>query len=403
LLKAVHTHDEHVSRIKEVFDKAPKLFDELHRRAFIRQYADEIAIKEMIGVFDELVIKPLTLPHVLSKDDFLDGLGRAQLFRANEDFEGQYKRFAQSLCDLAITPLQSAPFRVVAGYYAYSEEGPVEVWRGESGLSVSLLGALPLGPGHPEFEATELGLRVVAPKIVYAKVEGACSAKALRAFRNDSRAILRTALRAERITSDFAKPIVDDDVSTFPEKLVYADGCTFVPEMFKAYFAPQSKSKKDPLDRRLRNAAHLLVNADRQRHDSLSLSLSMSAIEALVCEGSEGISNQLSDNVATILEPDSRRRADAVRFVKRLYDARSKTLHGAKLEHEADARRNAWAIATAVFLAIVQRREFQGRTGFAPEAPNELFDELRGSKWVPGEIPGVLPSPVRTLWATGAV
>ena len=54
-------------------------------------------------------------------------------------------------------------------------------------------------------------------------------------------------------------------------------------------------------------------------------------------------------------------------------------------------------IAAAVLVAIVERRDFLRRSGYDPETPDELFDELRKSQYNEGLIMGVTESPVRKL------
>lgn len=105
-----------------------------------------------------------------------------------------------------------------------------------------------------------------------------------------------------------------------------------------------------------------------------------------------------AENTAVLLEPDPNYRAAAVDFVKDLYDARSKVLHGEILEHETVMRRNARAIAAAVLQAILERRAFQRRVGGESETPDDLLKELRREKFKPQQVTGVEESPVRTLW-----
>ena len=124
----------------------------------------------------------------------------------------------------------------------------------------------------------------------------------------------------------------------------------------------------------------------------------MAAIEALVCRKGPDLANQMAQNVAVLLEPDTQKRLDAEEFVKDLYDARSRTLHGEFLEHESAMRRQARILASAVLKAFVERREHFKKLGVEAEKPDDLLHELRGLKYSGGEVPGIEPSPVRTLW-----
>jgi hypothetical protein len=169
-----------------------------------------------------------------------------------------------------------------------------------------------------------------------------------------------------------------------------------MPILLNAYYS--NPTKKDSMDRRIRNALHLLVQSDMQAHDSIAAALSVCTIESLVCKPSADLSNMIAENTAAILEPDPRERAHAVEFVKRLYDARSKTLHGAQLEHAITTRYNARLLAGALLVALLERREFQKAAGFPHETPDNLLDELKKGKWVPGQLTGVNKSPIRDLW-----
>ena len=169
-----------------------------------------------------------------------------------------------------------------------------------------------------------------------------------------------------------------------------------VAPLLDAYFA--SPIKNDSIDRRIHNALHLLIQSDQQRHTAIGIALSVAAIEALVCGSSDNIANTFAENSAVILEPDPNYRAAAVDFAKDLYNVRSRVLHGDVLEHEATVRRNSRILAAAILQAILERRDFQRRVGEDSETPDKLLKELRRGKWIPGQLTGVSPSPVRQLW-----
>jgi len=155
-------------------------------------------------------------------------------------------------------------------------------------------------------------------------------------------------------------------------------------------------TKKDTIDRRVRNAVHLLVESDNQTVDTIGLALSITAMEALLSQGSNGISEKLGTIAAALLEPDSSERAKAKKFVKDLYDQRSRALHGEKIEMEPQARKNARHLAAAVLIAVLNIR-YLSKHGSEAEALVEL-KKLYDDPYQSGLPAGVLELNIRSLW-----
>ena len=129
----------------------------------------------------------------------------------------------------------------------------------------------------------------------------------------------------------------------------------------EAYFETPERLKrmKRGIGPRLKNAVVLLAEADAQSLPAIALSLSFSAIEALVCKETTGIVDQLSRNVATLLEPNSLGRPDAIRFIKTMYNQRSKALHGESVEAEENDAEKVRRLAAAVLHAVVEWQGYQ--------------------------------------------
>ncbi|MBI3468596.1 MAG: hypothetical protein HY000_36805 [Planctomycetes bacterium] len=372
-----------------------------------------LLLEWMRGVFHKHMLSLLERPHIVSWPDVREAAWRC-LGQA-DDFQAGYDRFVHQVTSLVDANCRSAPFAVTTGYYCwYSRPDAVThdiVWSNDSGFRIILMGAIPLSEEDNWGDWQEVPEPVVAPRVIYAVVEGNCSRKALSQFRRSARRVLRSVLESLRVIKEqesqpslFPAPVWinfgrSGKVGPFAYDAGPSDSWPLQP-LLDAYYS--NPTKKDSMDRRLRNALHLLVEADHQRHDAVRLALCVAAMEALACEGTENISTTLAENVATLLEPKGEARPDAVAFVKKLYDARSKTLHGEKLEHEEKMREHARVVAAALMKAILERREFQRKAGFDPETPQELLGELKKSKFTPGETPGVTPSPVRKLWSSGA-
>lgn len=161
------------------------------------------------------------------------------------------------------------------------------------------------------------------------------------------------------------------------------------------YCAP---TKRDTILGRIRNAVILNTESAQMPHDGLALAVCMSAIEALLGKKGTDISRTMAEHIATLLEPDSRERPNAVRFVKKLYDERSRILHGEKVFGERALRDQARILFTAVLKAIVERSNFLRRVGVDMETPDGLFAELSDSKFGAGQLAGVSDSVGRRLW-----
>lgn len=155
---------------------------------------------------------------------------------------------------------------------------------------------------------------------------------------------------------------------------------------------------KDSIDKRVRNAVYLLMESDAHSNDAIGVALSVTAIEALLGRGGNGIAEKLSMDVAVLLEPDLSKRNKATEFVKQMYTLRSNTLHGKSIESKERVRDKARLLAAGVLRALVTRRDFMVRAGYTPEAPQDLLKELREVRFQPGQPMGVDEPKVRKLW-----
>lgn len=153
------------------------------------------------------------------------------------------------------------------------------------------------------------------------------------------------------------------------------------------YFHPPAK-KTSSIEQRLRNAVHLLVEADNQSNESISLSLSCAAIEALVCEKTEGIVDELTRHVAALLQPNAMDRPAAMQAVKDLYKIRSKALHGDLLEHDDAAKWKARLLASAVLKGVVEWCDHIRMVGAEPSR-DEFLRELRNNAATGQQMVGV--------------
>jgi hypothetical protein len=161
----------------------------------------------------------------------------------------------------------------------------------------------------------------------------------------------------------------------------------------------RSWDKKDTMPRRFLNAVRLLAEADRQTLPAIRLALSVTAIEALLGKKGPDLSASLADFIPILLEPDASERGKASTFVKRIYDARSRTLHGDHLNAESREATDARTLAAGCLYGLWFRSDFQRRMGETPDTPDALLKELKDLRWagcVPDGVPD-LPL-VRALW-----
>lgn len=208
--------------------------------------------------------------------------------------------------------------------------------------------------------------------------------------------VIRSASLLEPVDNASALPRRLDELPLAKEDLLQSKK-VLVQEAMNAYYS--KPTRKDSIDRRIRNAVHLLVESDAQSNDAVGLALSVTAIEALLGEKSAEISEKLSMNVAVLLEPDLNRRQNATKFVKDMYNLRSEVLHGAKTEGEKDSRVKARRLAAGVLSGIISRRDFLRRLGSDPDSPQGLLEGLHKSRFTPGQPIGVEESNVQELWA----
>lgn len=170
----------------------------------------------------------------------------------------------------------------------------------------------------------------------------------------------------------------------------YKDNLDFIKTCIDAYYS--KSTTKDTIDRRIRNAIHLMVEADRQQHRSIMLALSFSAIEALVCSKKEGIVDELSRNVATLLEPDRNMRIQTIKLVKKLYNMRSKLLHGENIEINLGKEEQVRRLAAGCLKAMLEWQVFQRKVGKEQKSAkgrDNFFSELEDAKVSGREMVGI--------------
>ncbi len=158
-------------------------------------------------------------------------------------------------------------------------------------------------------------------------------------------------------------------------------------------------SKKESMDRRLKNAIHLLAESDQQSNASVGLALCMAGIESLICERNPGIVKTLIERGALLLEPDRKQWPQVKQFLTTLYDRRSDIMHGSRIESSNIDRCAARLVAAGLVQAMLQRRSFFKKLWDEMESPDAFFKELDDTALIGGSsVVGVSPPSLSVLW-----
>jgi hypothetical protein len=367
----------------------------------IRECFSEQAQREAVAIIDERVLTQLPLPLEVTRADIADGV--TWLFRQSDEVDSRFDRFVRCVVDASEVVRRSHPFSLGCGFYTRCElesgefESTRVVWRGENDASVTLVGTIPLNSEHSLSDLEMAPVPVESRRELFASVACRCSVRALQELAQSVQAAMKAALSMQEEFLFFSKsPIRSASTATITLDVWARTVCRPLRSFLDAFFS--RSTKKDSLDRRLRNAVHLLVQANNSTDPAVSMSLTVAAIEAILCKRGGDLSTQMAENVATLLEPLARYRNEAVKCVKRLYDLRSQTLHGTLLEEDTECSAQSRLLAWAVFNAFIERREFQRRLGVNSETPDDILGELRTLRFGDGIVPGVPRSDIRRLW-----
>ncbi|MFH1920826.1 MAG: hypothetical protein ABIP48_13160 [Planctomycetota bacterium] len=202
-------------------------------------------------------------------------------------------------------------------------------------------------------------------------VVGDASRSAMKAVEMELQLFIPSIVKSFRLLAgdlDFG-PDVEIPLSTgncFPLNRTDLPFSTLVSPIGKAFFSQCISACVAPADsmaQRIKNAIHLVAQADSQQRPSIALALCFSAIEALLSTKTQGITDELSRHVATALEPDASKRLPIMKKMKKLYDKRSRALHGGSIEDDQIAWIGTRLVAAGVLAAATEWRDYQHRLG----------------------------------------
>jgi len=167
------------------------------------------------------------------------------------------------------------------------------------------------------------------------------------------------------------------------------------------FYSTSGSGKGKFLVDRIRNSMILLIQADAVNNPAIKDALSMTAVEALACTKGTEISKTMAENVAILLDPDLKYRKQIQKEVKRLYDFRSRVLHGDVVEKSPSSITFAncedifpRSLASAVLLAALERMEFFRRVEDKPETFSDFIAEIQDEQYKARSPLGVLESPL---------
>ncbi len=318
------------------------------------------------------IIEKLPQPTIIVKEDVLESMAEHLVGTADQPSDQAFEQFVHSVLGCLAPPRLDSDVGV----------------RQSASMSFDFV------DGDPEFVfdrgscIAELpsGLYIICNQVVeyefrsrfrlFMSVCGVSSARALTAASSQCFEILRSI--APRLCQQAKKHLDDGDFNSMIERSNTMESIVRarVQQCFSIYFGAES-AKMTFQGRRIRNAVQLLIESDRQSHHAIGLALSFAAIESLLGEKTQGIGEDIAVKAATLLCPDAEHRRGVINIVKKMYDHRSRSLHGEQLMVEAETRERVRMLASTVLRAVLDWLEFSVRLGNTQAEAPQFFKALQ--------------------------
>jgi len=156
-----------------------------------------------------------------------------------------------------------------------------------------------------------------------------------------------------------------------------------ISELMDCLLQSSPAAENDKLAERIGTGLRLLSEAASQNATALSLALTVTALEALLGKkGSSAIANEIAERVAILMESRIEYRMTAEKFVKELYDHRSRVLHGEDIGPRDEWYRKARFLVLRVVYRIIQFRLFRRKLAIEELlSPEQLIDEIHAAKY----------------------
>lgn len=400
---------------EQTIDRA---FVEVHLVSSPHRRISEIVLESLIDEYGPLC--PWTV------DDVCGVIFRALTLRGAAPKDA-YQNIVDGLARVSHPAVSSSPFpigvnlfRVVLLAGRKQLPSPVGLWNrtiDNFHYSIELCGAICREPEEALYERIDANWRgkIKLPMPInvrndlvelYATTRTNCQSQVARQFDEAVRRVLPTLIACfVDLVWDYQPQVPGVYLVTARQIPITTNRGEIDPELQRflvlclgSYFSPDAPGKKRSYDQRIQIAITLLAQADNSAHPAISLSLCIAAIEALLGESTQEISRQLSESIAALLEPMIEHRSSAEQYFRRLYDSRSKALHGSQLHDSSDEKWTARRLASEVLWAILERREFMRKSGFETDSPKTLLDELRAQKYRHGQPAPLSERKVTSLW-----
>jgi len=238
------------------------------------------------------------------------------------------------------------------------------------------------------------GEKKMAVGELYVYVTARCSGRAMDDFVGSYQRVAQSHFRSIQLLGG-GNPLDVDSLKDFLPFFVDAIRLALI-----------DSSNKDTFERRIANAARLLVEADHQSNHAIGLALCITAIDALLGKSGAESSIRLADAVAGLLEPEVVARRRATEYFLALYNLRSRVLHGESLKETDDLRKEARLVAIHVLYSVWSHLQFFEKFSLDESSsqtskqlkPEEFFRRLREDFVKPGLPMGVMDANVRELW-----
>jgi hypothetical protein len=224
----------------------------------------------------------------------------------------------------------------------------------------------------PGFELIGRGKKSFTGYLGEAWFIATCSHQAMKQAENEFKPIIESIAKTVRYSA----------ATREEERLTYltdGEGGSIFRMCLSAYAGNlRSTTLKDDVIECLGNAVRCLSEADNQGSNELALSQCFAAVESMICQGHEDKSKQISGFVPTLLQPAGLGRTAKGVVLKKLYDWRSKVVHGAVVNVNQSSREWVRRIASGMIRALVRWRAFQERME-KETTHKRLIDDLRSA------------------------
>ena len=162
----------------------------------------------------------------------------------------------------------------------------------------------------------------------------------------------------------------------------------------------QDDLKDNTIEQRMQTAIKLIGRGMNTDQKTTRFTMAMAAIESLVVNSSNNVTEMFSRNISTLLEPDASSRKDAKKYLKKLYGMRCGVLHGRLSEVNEGYVSEAQQIACSILSSYVEilslyKNGCSDLTSNSSKDLFRLFDKYRKEKQ---PFFGIADRNVRKFW-----